>query len=138
VALNGTASVSWLNGFTPAVGNSFALMDYGSESGTFATISLPAGSLGEGIYGATVFTLMITNVTAQTNLPVFLSIKLVNPSNAVVSWPSSATNYSLQINTNLSSGSWSNITSGISTVTTNEVFTNSVNGKPGFFRLRSP
>ena len=137
VALNGAASVSWLNGFMPANGNSFALMDYGSESGTFATISLPAGSLGEGIYGATVFTLMITNVTAQAP-PVFLNIKLVNPNSAVISWPSSAANYSLQINTNLSSGSWTNVTGGISTVSTNDVFTNSVNGKASFFRLRSP
>jgi len=71
VALNGTASVAWLNGFIPAIGNSFALLDYGSHSGTFAAITLPPGSLGEGIYGATVFSLMITNVTAQTNLPVF-------------------------------------------------------------------
>ena len=37
VALNGTASVAWLDGFTPAIGNSFALLNYGSHSGTFAT-----------------------------------------------------------------------------------------------------
>ena len=43
VALNGMASVTWLNGFTPAVGNSFAVLDYGSHSGTFATITLPPG-----------------------------------------------------------------------------------------------
>ena len=138
VALNGTASVTWLNGFMPAVGNSFAVLDYGSHSGTFATITLPPGNLGEGIYGATVFSLMITNTTAQTNLPVFLNIKLVNPSNVVVSWPSSATNYTLQTSTNLSSGSWSNVTSGITTVSTNDVLTNKVNGKAGFFRLQSP
>ena len=41
VALNGTASVTWLNGFMPAVGNSFALLDYGSQSGTFANITFP-------------------------------------------------------------------------------------------------
>ena len=138
VTLNGTASATWLNGFMPAVGNSFAVLDYGSHSGTFATITLPPGYLGEGIYGATVFSLMITNTTAQTNLPVFLSIKLVNPSNAVVSWPSTATNYTLQTSTNLSSGSWSNVTSGIATVSTNDVLTNQVNGKAGFFRLQSP
>ena len=138
VALNGTASVAWLDGFTPAISNSFALLDYGSHSGTFANITLPPGSLGQGIYGATVFSVMITNITTQTNPPVFLSIKLVNPSNAVVSWPSSATNYSLQTSTNLSSGSWSNVTSGITTVGTNDVHTNNVNGKASFFRLQSP
>ena len=139
VALNGMASATWLNGFTPAVGNSFAVLDYGSHSGTFATITLPPGYLGEGIYGATVFSLMVTNTTAATNtLPVFLSIKLVNPSNAVVSWPSTATNYTLQTSTNLSSGSWSNVTSGVTTVSTNYVHTNNVNNKAGFFRLQSP
>ena len=61
VALNGTVSVAWLNGFVPAVGNSFALLDYGSHSGTFANITFPAGTFGQGIYGATVFSLLITN-----------------------------------------------------------------------------
>ena len=138
VALNGTASATWLNGFVPAVGNSFALLDYGSHSGTFATIALPTGSLGQGIYGTTVFSLMITSVTTQTNPPVFLNIKLANPSNVVVSWPTSATNYSLQTSTNLSSGGWSNITTGIVMVSTNNVLTNKMNGKAGFFRLLSP
>jgi hypothetical protein len=138
VALNGTVSAAWLNGFTPAVGNSFALLDYGSHSGTFANITLPPGTLGEGIYGLTAFSLMITNINAQTSPPVFLNIKLVNTSTAVISWPSSATNYSLQTSTNLSSLSWSNITSGITTISTNDVFSNNVNGKSGFFRLQSP
>ena len=138
VALNGTASVNWLNGFVPAVGNSFALLDYGSQSGTFANITFPTGTLGQGIYGPTVFSVMITNITAPTNLPVFLFIKLVNTNTAVISWPSSATNYTLQTSTNLSSGSWSNITGGITTVSTNDVLSNNVNGKAGFFRLQSP
>jgi hypothetical protein len=138
VALNGTANVSWLNGFVPAVGNSFALLDYGSQSGTFANITFPPGILGQGIYSPTVFSVMITNITAPTNLPVFLSIKLVNTNTAVISWPSAATNYTLQTSTNLSSGSWSNITSGITTVSTNDVLSNNVNSKAGFFRLQSP
>jgi len=138
VALNGTANVSWLNGFVPAVGNSFALLDYGSQSGTFANITFPPGILGQGIYSPTVFSVMITNITAPTNLPVFLSIKLVNTNTAVISWPSAATNYTLQTSTNLSSGNWSNITSGITTVSTNDVLSNNVNSKAGFFRLQSP
>jgi hypothetical protein len=138
VALNGTANLSWLNGFVPAIGNSFALLDYGSQSGTFANITFPPGILGQGIYGPTIFSVTITNTTAPTNLPVFLSIKLANPNTAVISWPSSATNYSLQISTNLSSGSWSNITGGITTVSTNDVLSNNVNGKANFFRLQSP
>jgi hypothetical protein len=138
VALNGTVGAEWLNGFTSAVGNTFAVLHYGSESGTFANISLPAGDLGEGIYAATVFSLMITNTSSVTG-PVFLAIKPANPGNVVVSWPTSATGYNLQVNTNLTaSGSWSNIISGINTAGGNFVFTNPVTGRAGFFRLQSP
>ena len=38
----GTLSVSLLNGFTPQVGNSFDILDFGGRSGHFATLSLPA------------------------------------------------------------------------------------------------
>ena len=101
VALNGTASVSWLGGFTPAIGNSFALLDYGSHSGTFANITLPPGTLGQGSYGTTVFSLLITGITAQTNLPV-LNIERVNSNTVVIFWPTAAGNFSLQTSTNLS------------------------------------
>ena len=139
VALNGTVSAEWLDGFTPTVGNTFALLHYGSESGTFANISLPAGDLGEGIYAATVFSLMVTNTSSVTGPPVYLAIKPANPGNVVVSWPSSATGYNLQVNTNLTAlGSWSNILSGINTVGGNFVFTNPVTGRANFFRLQSP
>src|ERR1035437_6169428 len=46
VALNGIASVTWLGGFTPAIGNSFALLDYRSQRGTFANQNLPPGTTG--------------------------------------------------------------------------------------------
>ncbi|MCC6723915.1 MAG: DUF4215 domain-containing protein [Saprospiraceae bacterium] len=39
--LSGTMSVTFLNGFTPAVGNSFTLITYGSRVGTFSTINIP-------------------------------------------------------------------------------------------------
>lgn len=138
VALNGTASVTWLGGFTPNVGNSFTLLNYGSHSGSFTSIVFPPGSSGTGVYGASAFSVMITNVTSQTNVPVFLSIKLVNTNTVAVSWPSSATNYTLQTNATLSSGTWGNVSSGIVTVGPNEVFSNTAAGKSDFFRLRSP
>ena len=46
VALNGTLNVLYLNGYTPAAGDSFELFD-GSTSGTFGQINLPA--LGSGL-----------------------------------------------------------------------------------------
>ena len=45
VTLSGTLSVSLLNGFMPSIGNSFDILDWGSLSGTFATLQLP--SLGD-------------------------------------------------------------------------------------------
>ncbi len=136
VALNGTASVNWLGGFTPAISNSFGLIHYGSESGTFADITLPSGYLGDGNYGATVFNLVITGLGTQTGQPI-LTIERVNASTVAVLWPASATNFGLQTATKLSPGSWSNVTSGIATVGTNYVLTNTVTGKGAFFRLES-
>jgi uncharacterized repeat protein (TIGR03803 family) len=54
----------------------------------------------------------------------------------VISWPASVPNYVLQTASDLSSGSWSNITSGIATVGTNYVFTNDATGQTAFFRLQ--
>ena len=82
---------------------------------------------------------MVTNTSSVTGPPVFLNIKPANPGNVVVSWPSAATGYNLQVNTNLTaSGSWSNIISGINTAGGNFVFTNPVTGRANFFRLQSP
>ena len=119
-----------------AAGNSFALLDYGSHSGTFASINLPAGTLGQGNYSATVFSLLITNVTAQVGAPI-LGIAPGNPGDVLISWPTNASTYVLQTITNLSLASWSNITAGIATVGTNYVLTNPAGAKAAFFRLKS-
>ena len=79
----------------------------------------------------------ITNVSAVAS-PVLLHIALINPSTAVVFWPTSAVNFGLQSSTNLVSGTWSNITSGVATVSTNYTFTNPVTLKSAFFRLQGP
>src|SRR5262249_38520270 len=39
VALNGTLNVSLINGFSPAFGNSFQVLTFGSRTGDFATIN---------------------------------------------------------------------------------------------------
>jgi uncharacterized repeat protein (TIGR03803 family) len=70
------------------------------------------------------------------SLPVPPSMRIATAGNKIVlSWPTNATSFTLQSITNLSSGSWSNVTSGIVTVGTNYVFTNTVNGNASFFRL---
>lgn len=42
LALDGTLQLLFINGFMPTAGNSFNLLDWGSLSGTFSSLSLPA------------------------------------------------------------------------------------------------
>jgi cadmium resistance protein CadD (predicted permease) len=138
VALNGTASITWLDGFVPAIGNTFHLINYASHTGTFSSISLASGFVGQGNYNSTFFSVSVTGTGTQTNPP-FLSIERESPTTVVLVWPTSASGFDLQTRTNLASGTWSNIAlNGIVTVGTNFVFTNTVSGKEAFFRLESP
>jgi hypothetical protein len=136
VSLNGTASLTWLDGFAPAVGNSFSVLDYASQTGAFASITLPSGYAGQGNYGSTVFSITITTTGTPTNSPI-LNIERGSAGTVVLLWPTVG-DFGLQTRTNLASGTWSNITSGVVTVGTNYVFTNTENGKAAFFRLEAP
>jgi hypothetical protein len=136
VALNGTASVAWLNGFTPAVGTSFAWLNYGSQSGAFANLTFPPGTQGQGNYGTTVFSVIITGINTQPAGP-SLNIALVNPNTAIIFWPVSAANFGLQTSPNMAPGSWSDVLSGITTVGTNFTLTKTTDGQSAFYRLQS-
>ena len=61
--LSGTLNVSLVNGFTPSIGDSFTIMNYGSHTGTFATTNLPALTGGKAwnpvAYGANSMTLSV-------------------------------------------------------------------------------
>jgi hypothetical protein len=61
VTLSGTVSASFTNGYLPAVGDSFAVLSYGSESGAFTSV-LPTSIQWQTDYGATAFTLSISNI----------------------------------------------------------------------------
>jgi hypothetical protein len=54
----------------------------------------------------------------------------------VVSWPISASNYVLQTTSNLSIGSWTNITNGINTNGIGYAYTNLAIGNMAYFRLQ--
>jgi hypothetical protein len=60
--LAGTLGVVWLNGFVPAFGNAFTLLNYGSFTGAFTNLNLPSGALWQVSYGPTTFTLTVTNI----------------------------------------------------------------------------
>ena len=136
ISLNGAAEIAWLGGFLPAVGNSFGLLNYGSHSGTFAKITFPPGTLGQGLYSNSVFSVLVTGVTAQASPPT-LNIAPAGFDAAVVSWPTSVGSFGLQTSASLSPANWSSVTTGITIVGTNNVFTVVVNGKTAFFRLKS-
>jgi hypothetical protein len=55
----------------------------------------------------------------------------------VLCWPALGSNFVLQTATNLSTGSWSNITDGIATSGTNYVFTNDITCQAAYFRLQA-
>ena len=79
---------------------------------------------------------MITGSGTQTSKPL-LSIKRIDANTVAVLWPASATNFNLRTTTDLSPASWSTVSRGITTVGTNDVLTNTVNGTAAFYRLKS-
>jgi uncharacterized repeat protein (TIGR03803 family) len=71
------------------------------------------------------------------SLPGPPAIGIVRDGNSVIlSWPTNDASFALQSITNLSAVNWSNITSGITIAGTNFIFTNAINGKATFFRLK--
>ncbi len=90
------------------------------------------GNTGDG----TVFALgnLTVPVTIGPALPI-LQIALIGNDDDIVFWPTSVSNYLLQTKSSLTSGIWSNITTGITIVGTNYVYTNALGGQTAFFRL---
>jgi len=69
--LSGTVSANLNNGFIPTSGNSFTILSYGSESGSFSSTELPPGFLWTTNYGLTGYTISVANALPQglvTNL----------------------------------------------------------------------
>jgi hypothetical protein len=136
-ALTGTVSANYNGGFVPAIGDEFNVLAYQSFSGNFSHTNLPAGSLADGVYGATGFSLLITAAgTGPTNHPI-LTIELVSGDTVAISWPTASGSFNLQSNASLSPEGWSTITSGITTVGANSVLTTTATGQAVFFRLQS-
>ncbi len=69
--LTGTLSANLNNGYIAIRGNSFPVLNYGSQSGNFGNFILPAREAWSTNYGATTFTLTVLNsaptLPAQTN-----------------------------------------------------------------------
>ncbi|HXI83446.1 MAG TPA: kelch repeat-containing protein [Verrucomicrobiae bacterium] len=94
---------------------------------------LPTG-LAAGIYSLVVVANGISSDPVSFYTPDALQIKQLN-NQAVISWPSSATNAVLEVATSLAAGDWTAVTSGVTVVGNNYVLTNSPGLNRGFFRL---
>jgi hypothetical protein len=68
-ALSGTLSANFNNGYLPALGDSFAVVTYDSETGTFSNFGLPPGLVWQTNYGAGAFT-----ITAFNSSPVIAPV----------------------------------------------------------------
>src|ERR1035441_3099045 len=60
--LGGTVGVAWLGGYVPAINNSFTVLNYGSYSGLFTALDLPAAALWATNYSATSFTVTVASI----------------------------------------------------------------------------
>jgi hypothetical protein len=71
--LGGTVGVLWLNGFVPASGNSFTVLNYGSYNGIFTNVSVPpSAAVWVTNYGPTSFTMAVASINklAFTTQPI--------------------------------------------------------------------
>ena len=112
-ALAGKLSVYLNINYSPAAGSSFGVVGYGSETGIFTATILPhlSGLIWQTNYGATVFTLSVTNVPA----PQLSSAATQNGGAISVSWDALAgQTYQFQCTTNLAPANWVNLGGAIS------------------------
>jgi hypothetical protein len=63
--LTGTLSANFNGGYSPSVGDSFTLLNYGSRSGIFTGLALPAATQWQTNYNATTFTLAVLAVNTN-------------------------------------------------------------------------
>jgi photosystem II stability/assembly factor-like uncharacterized protein len=76
--LSGTINVDFVNGFVPAIGNSFTVMTYTARSGQFAGITAPPGVTLQPAYFPTH---LVLNAVAVTQVPPFI---ITHPTNVVL------------------------------------------------------
>src|SRR5262249_57965010 len=86
-ALDGTVDFTFLDGFTPTIGDSFTFLTFGTVSGDFANLvftnfTCPVGAVCEDVFGDGTLTLEIES--APVNTPEPGSIALVG--SGIVAW----------------------------------------------------
>ena len=141
-ALAGTVAATLLNGFMPAVSNSFPVLTYGSFTGAFTNTELPSGFVWQTNYGPTTFTLTVSGTTVSGISPVLKPI--LNPSGQFLLQFTGSTNadYTVLASTNLAVPLSNWVSLGNASVLSNTLYqfidTNSTNFPERFYILRSP
>lgn len=130
----GKLTISFLNGFAPRQGQSFVFLTSGSAvAGNFEQVVITGLATGFQ-YGIGAAAGGGLSLTAQNDgvavSPPLLSLG-VSGSQVVISWPASASNFTLQMTTNFASGIWNTV------VAPTNPYTVSPSGPAGFFRLIS-
>ena len=80
VTLGGKLNISFIGGFVPAVGDSFAVMTYGSESGSFSSVSTPGALMSRNYNPGN---LALTAVSEPTNFNDWKSLYFGDTSSSV-------------------------------------------------------
>jgi hypothetical protein len=116
VTLTGNLNVNLNNLYSPAVGTSFALLTYGSESGNFSSLNLPllSAKYWTNNYGTTAFTLAV-----KSSAPPIPAPAITSGTNFSINWGAlSGESYQVQFTTNLVPSNWINLGNVLS-ITTN-------------------
>jgi FG-GAP repeat protein len=130
--INGTL-LATINNPTPAIYDAFgwSMAAFGSEGVIIGTPFDDTGATNAG-------TAYLFSIPSPPTPP-SLTIQRTTTNTVVVSWPSTATGFVLQQNTNgLKSVNWSNVTAGVQTVGTNQTLIVNPIGGSRFYRLVKP
>jgi hypothetical protein len=95
VAFSGTVSASFINGYLPTVGDSFAVLSYGSESGVFGGV-LPTSIEWQTNYGSTAFTLSISNIPVTLGFNSTMPLWTTNGFSPMPLWTTNGLNLMLE------------------------------------------
>jgi autotransporter-associated beta strand protein len=133
ITYGGTLLVTNISGTPYSNGQVLKLFNAGAYSGSFVNISVPGAS-----YDASNLAVNGTlTVTAVSTTPVSITAFLTSGGTALdLSWPADHTGWKLQAQTNVFTGSWSDVTG--STATNHMVLPVAPANKAVFFRLKSP
>jgi hypothetical protein len=128
-----TYNISWYK-IAGGGGSSTGTTTNGTVYAVSGTIGQPdAGNLSGGPYSITGGFWGVVGAIQLPGSP-FLTIKAVSP-NVLISWPTSATGFTLQENSNLKTTNWSNVGQTVNVINGTNVVTIPAPGGNMFFRL---